>query len=253
MRKSTMAAGPVVAAGVLLGAVLGLQGNAVAPDSATRASAPNSSRPANYSGPDALRYALRHLEARREATDSEWLEHHLAEMLPNQKFTINGSAPRRLSAGVVVGTITSVGPGAGYAIAGSDADNGTVIAYESQDALWRVAELTVAVSSNFGAQAPANEVRVGLAFSGTADRGAIEVGLTGRRVLLALDTPGFFRHNEELYSIAHSGALLGLVDDGVFSLPVMGDDAAEFLNGVDTLAELRHEAAKKKNVLPAGT
>ena len=213
----------------------------------------NTASPASHthlSQGDALDYTVDHLRARHDSAIGFWIERTIAEMLPNQKFSVNGSAPRKLSEGVVVGTITDASGGAGYTVVGDDADNGTVVAFDSAEAIWRVAELTITVDETLGGHDAGETTRVGIAFDGNVDREAILRGLEGQKVAIALDAQGLIQHDPELYSIAHSGALLGLVSEqGEISMPVLDSHQDEFLQGVDSVAELRAEAAKEKSVI----
>lgn len=196
------------------------------------------------SGHAAYDFAVAHLAARAEATDEVSLEHSLAELLPNQKFSIAGARPEPLAAGFVIGVITSFEPGAGYVVDGDEGSPGRVVSFEEPDALWRVAELEVAVESSFdGAIEDGSTIRVGLAFDGPIDPRTMENGLVDRRVLMVLDQPGLFSHNSALYSLGGAGSLLGFVRDGDVSMPLLGESEEAFVGSLDTVKELTAAAA----------
>lgn len=197
-----------------------------------------------------LDYAVSHLRDRFESGAGFWIERRLSDLLPNRQFTINGAAPRGLSNGVVVGTVTSVDGGAGYAVAGPDADNGTVVAFDAEDALWRVAELTVSISDGFGVAPGETEVRIALPFDGREDRAKIMQGFENQRVIVALAPQGSVQHDASLYSIAHGGGAIGFVSEqDEISLPVMGEMQAGFLDGLDTVREVRRQSQAPKKTL----
>lgn len=214
-KQSKLAAFVVVAAGAVMGVSLGSSGANNAPHA-------HAGHPHDQNA-DALDYAVGNLSDRYESASAIWVERNLADLLPNRKFAIEGATPRRLSSGIVVGTVTRVIGGAGYAVDG-DADNGTVVAFDSEDALWRVAELTVSVAESFGTEGE-TEVRVALPFDGREDSDAFLQAFTNQHVIIALAPKGAVQHDPTLYSIAHGGGAIGFVSDqGQISLPVIGEE-----------------------------
>lgn len=138
--QGKVAAFVVLATGAATGLAVGSQhggANEAPPASATQ--------PRHDHQHEALTYAFGHLNDRYESGSAVWIERDLADLLPNRKFAFEGKQPQQLSPGIVIGTVTTVMGGAGYAIEGTDADNGTQVAFDADNALWRVAELTVSV------------------------------------------------------------------------------------------------------------
>jgi hypothetical protein len=233
--SSKVAVFVAIAAGVASGVAVGADRN---DQSRT---APGHANHAHEHRQEALGYALAHLRDRYESGSLISIERTLADLLPNRRFAVDGAEPRAVSSGVVIGTVTAVDGGAGYAVTGADADNGTLVAFDAEDALWRVAELTVSVSDSFGINEP--EVRIALPFDGRMDREAFLQGFAGQRVIVALAPQGAVQHDRTLYSIAHGGGAIGLVsDEGQLSLPVMGESQAAFMDGLTSVRELRRQA-----------
>jgi hypothetical protein len=197
---------------------------------------------------EARQYAVEHLEGGNQGAGGVWIERNLADLLPNQRFSVDGGSAQPLAEDVVIGTITRAEGGAGYAVEGEDAPGGTVVPFDSDDAVWRVADLTITVDDSLGDRFDSGqEVRVGVGFDGGADTRTMLQGLEGREVLVVLDAPGFYQHDRQLYSIGHFHALLGFVaESGAVSFPLLGDDEQAFVGGLDTLEEIRAEAAERK-------
>lgn len=235
-RVVTFAALPTVL-GIVAGIVI--SGTMVRPES-------DASHSHALSHDEALHYAMDSLALRYGSTESIWIDRNLADRLPNRTFAVNGAAPEPLSEDLVIGSVTSVEGGAGYVVGGGDADGGTAVAFDSPDAVWRVVELSVSVADRFRGRVPAGEpLRVGLAFDGGTDPEAVMAGLRGQRVVIALEERGFWSHDPALWSVSRSGALLGLVSrGGAVSFPVLAEEEQGFLAGLDTVQEIRAEAAK---------
>ncbi len=181
------------------------------------------------------------LAQRRESVDALYIEDTLTDLLPNQTFSVGDGAPAPLMDEVIVGTITAVEPGAGYATSADDPDTQHIVDYNDPDALWRAVVLHVSVVRSLsGTSSPGSELQVGLATEEPLE--VVQSAFVGQRVLLPLDRRGFFRFNKSLYVIAQSGALLGVVrDDDSVSMPALGKDEADFLSEVDTLREINAE------------
>lgn len=200
-------------------------------------------------GHEAYDYAISHLQARHEARDAVYIDQNLQQLLPNQEYSVSGESAAPLVAGIQSGVITSIAPGAGYAVDG-DADSGTVVDPFSDSALWRVVELTVSTDQSVGSVAT-RTMRVGLAMDAEADYESFKNGLIGQQVILPVEEQGFFRHDPSLFSIAHGGSLLGIIgQDNSLHFPVLDADEEEtYAAGITTVPELFREASEDRAVL----
>jgi hypothetical protein len=189
-------------------------------------------------------YLLTHLNARSHSLDAFWLEASLAEMLPAQQFSINGGPAASRTSALVIGQVVQVRAGIGFSHP-NDAASSIEVSFDSPKALWRTVEVTVAVEQAWGKLTGQEKVT----FAVVIDRGANATsairGLRAMgRVVVALDRQGRYAYSPGLYSISHSGDLLGTVDaKGNIQLPVM-ENGTGFMKGLDTVAELSAEAAK---------
>ena len=208
-------------------------------------------------GTDAREF-LASLRATNESASGIWLEKSLVEFLPNQKFSVDGGAPQTTTDGVVVGTISSVLPGRGYAVvseepdtAWEDADRGTEVAFDDPNAEWHIAEVTVDVARAFGTEEGAETVRFGALITGP-DVGAQMNGLEQLgSVAVIIDEKGRYAWDEDLYSIAR-GDLLGDVDPaGMIGFPALGDESGAFVGPVDTLADLESASTVVRDPIKA--
>ncbi len=191
-------------------------------------------------------YLFSHLHARSHSLDALWFESSFAEMLPSQRFSVNGGPEAGRTSALVIGRIADVRAGRGFAHK-DDVPSSTEVGFNSPHALWRTVEVTVTVEQAWGKVAGQDKVT----FAVVIDRGAnATVAINGLRsldrVVVALDRQGRYGYAPSLYSISHSGDLFGTVDaQGNIRLPVM-ENATEFMKGLDTVAELSAEATKSK-------
>jgi len=188
-------------------------------------------------------YAFKLLNERRDAMGSQARETTLADLLPNHKFTVGDSEPAVLAAGIVVGTVTKVEPGAAYV---SDAASGEEreVDFDDATATSRDLILTVSVESALGDVSGDAAVTFGLAIDGAADANkAIASFASLGRVIAVLDAAGNLTFEPDLHSIRQGGGLLGTVSaDGAITFPYFGEKNASFLDGLDTVADVLTEA-----------
>ncbi|WP_117208037.1 hypothetical protein [Allorhizocola rhizosphaerae] len=224
MNRKKFVAGGLVAAGLL--SVLGL-----AAWEARQASAHADSH-----------YLIDHLRSRSHATDAVWVETSFAEMLPSQSFSVNGAPAAPRGSGVVIGRITDVRAGRGFAHP-DDAPKSTQVDFNAPDALWRTVQVTLAVEEAWGKVAGQRTVTFAVIIDRGADATAAMNGLRAlERVVVSLDRQGRHAYAPDMYSISRNGDMFGTVDaQGNIQLPVM-DDATVFMQGLDTVAELRTAA-----------
>jgi hypothetical protein len=189
-------------------------------------------------------YLFNHLHARSHSLDAVWVERSLAEMLPSQQFSVNGGPAVSRTSAMVVGRVADVREGRGFAHK-DDAPKSTEVGFDSPEALWRTVEVTVAIEQGWGKAAGQEKLTFAVVIDRGANATAAVNGLRAlERVFVALDRQGRYDYSPGLYSISHSGDLFGTVDaQGNIRLPVMENSAA-FMKGLDTVAELRAEAAK---------
>lgn len=194
-------------------------------------------------------YLFAHLQARSESHDAVWLESSFADLLPSRQFSVNGGPAAARNSGIVVGRVIDVRAGRGFSHK-DDAPKGTVVDFDSEEALWRTVEVSVAVEEAWGRIAGQERVTFAVIIDRGADAGAAVNGLRSLdRVIVSLDRQGRYGYSPALYSISHSGDLFGTVDArGNIKMRAMAHDAG-FMKGIDTLAELRAEAAKAPRVI----
>jgi hypothetical protein len=189
-------------------------------------------------------YLLNHLRARSHSLDAMWFESSLAEMLPSQQFSVNGGPSASRTSALVIGQVAEVRAGRGFSHK-DDAPSSTVVGFNSPDALWRTVEVTVAVEQAWGKVAGLGKVTFAVVIDRGANATAAISGLRSLgRVVVALDRQGRYAYSPSLYSISHSGDLLGTVDaQGNIQLPVM-ENGTGFMKGLDTVAKLSAQAAQ---------
>ena len=195
------------------------------------------------SGAGAAQYAIDLLAERGHNTGGIVREKNLADLLPNHKFSVGDSDPVTLAAGIVVGTITKVERGAAYL---SDPASGEDIEvpFDDQTATSRDLIVTVSVESALGDVSGNADVTFGLAIDGSADPEKAIASFEGLgRVIAVLDAAGNLTFEPDLHSVRQSGGLLGTVTaDDEITFPFFGDKSAEFLDGLNTVADVLTEA-----------
>lgn len=194
-------------------------------------------------------YLFAHLQARSDSHDAVWLESSFADMLASRQFSVNGLPAAARNNGIVIGRVTDVRAGRGFSHI-DDAPSSTIVDFDSKDALWRTVEVTVAVQQAWGRVAKQEKVTFAVIIDRGADAAKAINGLRSLdRVIVSLDRQGRYDYAPDLYSISHSGDLFGTVDaQGNILMRAMQHDA-EFMNGIDTVAELHTEAAKATTVV----
>jgi len=201
-------------------------------------------------GLEATASIVKNLKDRRAIIDAVYFDRTLRESLPNQRFSVDGGAPEPSSARVVEGTVVDVSPGAAYS--DTEETGSRQIPFDSPGASWRAIVLTVDVIEDFGQDRHAEaQLRVGLSVGADIDTRQALRAFKNAHVLLVLDEPGFYPFDRSLYSVAHSGALFGIVDaNGSIAFPVIGDEEAEaYLDGVTSVDQITAEANEKREVI----
>ena len=181
---------------------------------------------------------------------------HLAEALPNAKDRDG----RAVHDSVVVGTVTAVKDGVGYDETGKMPTAGhpgaRVTLYDDPLADWRTLAVTVDIEEAISGQKSSQLVLSWPLMGNSArgeDKGAIERALKdlGRVVVFSTARPA----GPEYLGIARDipdrpTGIAVVASDGSLSFPFLGTGSAaqleenSFMAGVDTLPELRSEAAK---------
>jgi hypothetical protein len=200
----------------------------------------------------ALEYAVGHLRERYLSIDGIWLDKQLRDALPNVEFSIDRSSARPAYGGIVEGHVTAVAEGASYRDEiGTDGARSVQLPFDSPDATWRMIVLTIDVENDFDptTKAPEN-VRLGVTFDGGADAESMLSAFEGQHVLAVLDRPGAIPSDQTLRIAGRSGALLGFVaEDGSISMPLLGEDEGDYLNGLTTVEAVIAESEKPKSVV----
>lgn len=183
------------------------------------------------------------LSERNVAMGTEAREKTLADLLPNHKFTVGDSEPVSLASGIVFGTVTKVQTGAAYL---SEPATGEQVEVDFADpaATTRDFIVTVSVTSALGDVSGDSSVTFGVAIDGTADPDKVIASLESLgSVVAVLDVPGKLEFEPGMHSVRQGGGLLGTVAaDGSITFPYFGDKSAEFLDGLDTVADVLTEA-----------
>ena len=233
----------IASAGVVVGTLL--MANVLAP-------ATMDGDPPGHVDNVALDYAVDHLSERYMSMDGIWLDEQLREALSNVEFSIDGSPPRPAFGGVVERHVTAVSEGASYRDEiGTDGARSAQLPFDSPDATWRMIVLTIDVENDFDPTTEAPEtVRLGVTFDGGADAKSMLSAFEGQHMLAVLDRPGAFSPDHTLRTAARSGALLGFVaEDGSISMPLLGEDERDYLNGLTTLEAVIAQSEKPKSII----
>lgn len=190
--------------------------------------------PAPATGPVQLMYAEREGSVMRAAP-----ERTLEDLLPNRSFSVDGEPARSLTAGVVVGTVDAIEPGAAY-VAGQDSPGGIEVPFDDPDALWRLMIASLDVERSVGSLPDAGAVRVVLPIGGDVDPASFSRDVEAMGTVIAvLDRPGAFEVDPSAHPVHWDGVFLAPVDaDGSFTFAALGDSAEEFQAGLDTVDEV---------------
>ena len=202
---------------------------------------------------EALHYAMDHLTARQAARDEIAFDRTLAEVLPNQRFSIETANAKPLLSTVVRGKVIGVSAGAAY-LDGAEEES-TELPFDAPNATWRALVMKVQVDDDFDEEREAPRVvEVGLSFDGGVDAELMLRAFEGQEVLLPLEKPGFYRFDRTLYNISHSGSLLGLVsEDGSLSMPALGVNERSYLGELTSIERVSEEAERQKPVITIET
>ena len=201
---------------------------------------------------EARGYAVDHLRSRAEAATrfSPYID--IADVLPNVRYEVPGEPARRPSVAAVVGRITSVDPGYGFAVPGGDG-NGIRIRFDDSKAVWKTVHLSVEIERHIAGTPVADNVKVGLAIGGSVDADEFSDGLRllGRAVFILNSGSPVFAYDSSLYSIPEDGALLVLVDDeGRLTVPSVDQlREDELLRSTPTLDRLVDKARSGERVV----
>jgi len=201
---------------------------------------------------DSRGYFFNAVESRFDATETVSVESGLADLLPNQEFSVLGNDAASLAGGIVFGTITKVSPGVAYTLSDSNDLVDVELPFDSADAMWRVAVLTVAVEDGLGEDIAGDKtVEVGYVIDGALDLDRTIAGLESLgQAAVVLNRQGKFEFDPELYSVRWSGALLGEVSaDDEISFPGLGHDSEEFVGDLDTVEDVVKASKKKRKVI----
>lgn len=193
---------------------------------------------------------LEEMQGRAESGSSVRPYNSLVEVLGNVEYSIEGGPAEPLSEAVVVGKFVDVVAGRAFSDERPGSPDGVELDFDSPDAIWRsvhaMVEVEEVVSGSlegpviagfaFDPKVPLHEIREEF----------VEMG----SVLLFLNRTPVFDYDPEVFGTVSDGALLGVVDRGRISLPVMdGDQAEELLRDASTLNELKSAAEGPRRVI----
>lgn len=205
-------------------------------------------------GKAAEQYLVDHLKARRASVDGVYVEASFKDLLPDQKFSIDGSRAASLTQGLVVGEVVDVRPGRGYVVGGEDAAQGQEVAFAAPDAQWKTVVLRIAVSQAWGEVGHPDEVSLAMVIDGRVDaesamNGFLELG----RVIVPVMEQNQCAYAQPAY-LARQGDLLGTVSNsGEIAFPALADDGRAFLGATDTLGEVASEIEQPQGVVEVTT
>jgi hypothetical protein len=201
-------------------------------------------------------YVIDHIKARMNS--AEWLPplyRSAADLLGNVQFADGGDGrPKALTQAVVVGRVTDVQPGFGFADPASGVEgrrfyDGIMVPFDSKDALWRTVHLTLDVDEVLsGIPTDTEQIRIGLGIGNVnSDDQHIRDGLValGRTVwFLQRDYWPGFSYDKSLYSDIEGGRLIAQVmPDDRLVFPMLEHDGPSAAAVRDTtLAQLRDAA-----------
>ena len=171
------------------------------------------------------------------AADSDHPAQTLRESMPNQESVLAGGERIRASESVVIGRVVSAELRSAHAVVGESVVD---VPLGSGEAMWAMAAVEMEVEEAWG-DLTGDEVATFLPpiRGGDTDEQLASIRALGRIVV-------FLAHGR----VARNEELLGLgADDDRIAFPVAagsGVDLGRFLEGVDTVAELRVELARSR-------
>ena len=180
-------------------------------------------------------------------------EKSLGDLLPNHLFAVDGMEPRPLAAGIVIGSIGAVEPGAAY-VANRDSAGGTEVSFDDPNALWRLMIVSVDVERSAGS-IEGEAVRMILPIDGDVDPQSFSRDVEAMGTVIAvLDRPGAFEVDTSAHPVHWDGVFLAPVDaDGSFAFAALGDAAEGFQAELDTVDEVMAAAAGPDVVVESTT
>lgn len=196
-------------------------------------------------------YLIASVESRFSSTETVAVEQSLEDLVPSHKFAIDGRKANALAAGIVFGTITAIDPGVAYTVSDTDDLTDIELPFDSADAMWRVAVVTVKVDKGLGGVKGAKTLKLGYVIDGALNLDKMVAGLDKLgSVALVLNDAGKFDFDPSLYSVRWSGALLGLVNSkDEISFPGLGDESDAFVGALDTVDEVVDENVTAQEVV----
>lgn len=190
-------------------------------------------------------YAVSHVKARAGGGTGPSYYRGIDELLPNVKWVAPGSAPRPATDAVILGRISDVVEGKGFAVTDA-APNGTPVAFDDPAARWKTVHVKTAVERWIGSADSANQIVVAVAIDGTADFRKVAEGLKALdRVVLFLDR-GSIDYDPALFSVFDNGRPIATVqDDRSLALPMVEQQESErLLKDAPTLDALIDHAGR---------
>lgn len=195
------------------------------------------------------------LRSRREKQESyqNLPARTLADLLPNQLFTIFGThgGPRPLAGGVVIRKVTSTRPGIGYYLKHRDSDGGTATTYGDPRAKWHTGIFTVQVDRSWGLAGSPSKIDASIEIDAKDPDAYLASIKSLGTTLIILDPTGGPRRDSATYQVMSDEMLADVDANGRINFPAIGAGNRNFLQGVDTVSEVTTEAAKTRPVLKA--
>lgn len=200
------------------------------------------------------------LQLRQRAALTNVTRYHqdVEQLLGNTLFQINGGPAQALTDAVLVGEITSVAPGLGFAIDGADAPSGTPVDFDDPAALWRTVHVDVEIDEVLtGDLRVGSTITVGFAFGSMSSYEDVAEDLRAMpNVLLFVDgDSAMFDYDQNIFAVVEDGAMLGVVSgaDESITFPGLSTEAAKALDAAGlTLAGLRQAASQQSRIIVIG-
>jgi hypothetical protein len=169
----------------------------------------------------------------RTSADAVYFADDLGDYLPTQELRVDGGSPQQLSPGVVTGKVVNAEVTAAYKLgaisaSGEEDPDGVPVDKAAPDADWRVITFTFAVNDAWSNEvAEGSTITINVSTSGSQKAQTLVQGLESLDdAIAALD--GTNQIGDAQFSIARSGALLGLIETDGITFPALGakEDAA---------------------------
>jgi hypothetical protein len=191
----------------------------------------------------------------RTSADAVYFADDLGDYLPTQEVRVDGGSPRQLSPGVVTGEVVNAEVTAAYKLgaisaSGEEDPDGVPVDKAAPDADWRVITFTFAVNDAWSDDvAEGSTITINVSTSGSQDAQTVVQGLESLdHAIVALD--GTNQIGDARFSIARSGALLGLIETDGITFPALGaEEDAAFVGNLKAPRQISVAAQEEQPII----